>query len=547
MGGLQRTPPQSMACDSDDTEPPVVRQTSLVQPSVIRNATLLNPPEDVSTLPQAQGMAIDTQVNQRPKSSKNKSRQLNINIADVNRVVTRGLSSLMTTSNEKIQSSNCISPSLSAEFSSAKYELKTAESISKRKRFDDNQYFGISHETELIFNDLSQKIDSLTYTITDNQKFMNELKNTVNKIAADNSLLLCELNKVKKMQTQCLKILNRSAAANPDAQPKQSTVDSNCDDIIQRRTAADNAVAQPKQATIIQRRTMADVLKNGSAKHVVVIKPNEMQDSKVTMEELKKNVSPTNKKISRVRNAANGGVVIECETVEALTELKRDADEKLGQQYNILIPQRKYPSVRVFGISEKYTPDEIAHKLRKQNPSMFTANSIITVSSVFSVANSNRCGFRMSTDPLSFANIMANKKLRVGWDLCQATEAVNIIRCYNCCAYGHFMKDCKSSIVCAKCASDHATRDCSADNENCANCLSHNKRLNLGLDTSHAALSVECPVYLRLLKQRRSRIDYDTMPVGEHSTVDQIASMDQPIVIDNNCAVEIADGSSIHS
>ncbi|CAD6210656.1 GSCOCG00012789001-RA-CDS, partial [Cotesia congregata] len=47
---------------------------------------------------------------------------------------------------------------------------------------------------------------------------------------------------------------------------------------------------------------------------------------------------------------------------------------------------------------------------------------------------------------------------------------VSILRCYKCCGYHHFAKDCQSEAVCRKCAGKHKEEECKSNLKKCVNC-----------------------------------------------------------------------------
>ena len=204
--------------------------------------------------------------------------------------------------------------------------------------------------------------------------------------------------------------------------------------------------------------SFANILKsNSQSQHVVVIKPKDTtQVNKKTFEEIKSQISPSDKGINKVRNATNGGIIVECASSNAVDCLKQDALKKLGDNYTVTIPEKKLPKLRVFGMSDRLQPGEIGNRLRSQNPELINDLSHIDVVVVFGSTNSNRYGFKLNTDPSTFAKILEAGKLRIGWDLCSASESVDFPRCYNSSDYYHLAKQCTSKPKCPKCSGEHS-------------------------------------------------------------------------------------------
>ena len=61
----------------------------------------------------------------------------------------------------------------------------------------------------------------------------------------------------------------------------------------------------------------------------------------------------------------------------------------------------------------------------------------------------------------------------VGLATCKIYDQYHIKRCNNCQGYGHYFKNCPTPDVhtCAKCGSDHPTRECQSLIYKCVNCV----------------------------------------------------------------------------
>lgn len=243
--------------------------------------------------------------------------------------------------------------------------------------------------------------------------------------------------------------------------------------------------------------------------NIVVIKPKDTkQQSKMTMSEIRKKISPSKKQIIKVRNATNGGVIIECATKEAISDLKTDAASKLGELYNVTIPEKRLPKVRVFGISEEMASDDIKTRLLEQNFNIFRPESVINIYSVNKAINSERYWFKLECDPQTFSAVINEGRLRIGWDICTTREMVDIRRCFQCQSFGHSSKTCTINPKCPKCSGDHEIDDCKSEVSKCVNCDSSNRELNMNLPTDHFAWSIDCSVYKRHVDRQRKFIDY---------------------------------------
>lgn len=82
------------------------------------------------------------------------------------------------------------------------------------------------------------------------------------------------------------------------------------------------------------------------------------------------------------------------------------------------------------------------------------------------------------------------------------------VRCFKCWGFNHFSEDCKKEIVCKVCAGNHDSGGCNL-NKKCVNCEDKVRRLKLtDISTDHEATDKDCPTYLRIINEKRKRIDY---------------------------------------
>lgn len=370
------------------------------------------------------------------------------------------------------------------------------DSSAKRPRCDDgNRFFGNTSDLELMYAEMVEKMHSLSDVIQRNDKSISQLTSNMAIIVNENKNISKELSSIKSVSESILKLLQKFDAPLPTV-TREST--ENCPMIV---PAADSFPALPTTLSF------SDVIKK--SENVIVIKPmDSSQNNKVTMSEIRRKISPSKKHIVKVKNAANGGVIIECATKEDIDNLKSDAELKLGEAYKVSVPEKRLPKLRVFGISDKMSTDEIKKRLTEQNPEVFRNDSVLNIYSVTAAVNSDRYWFKLECDPTTFSMAITKEKIRLGWDICYVSELIDVRRCFNCYAYGHHSKTCSSPPSCPKCSGDHQVSDCKSDGSTCINCVTSNRDLNLNLDSNHFAWSLDCPVYKRQLDRQRKRVDY---------------------------------------
>lgn len=252
----------------------------------------------------------------------------------------------------------------------------------------------------------------------------------------------------------------------------------------------------------------ADTLKTSGP--VVVITPKDvLQKSDKTKNDIKNKMDPTNTQINGIRHAAKGAIVIECKDNESREQVKSDAVKELGVGYSVVIPKPKNYKIKICGISEKLSEDEIIDCLIKQNKYLKAEDEIKVVKTI--EIKKPKCDIRyqtlIETNRDTYKRIMEANKLFIKWDSCKVFEHISVVRCFKCLGFNHVQKYCTKKLSCKYCAGEHASSDCkTSDQLQCVNCLWHVNNLNVNLNVQHDAFSKECPVLERKLLQEKRKI-----------------------------------------
>lgn len=228
----------------------------------------------------------------------------------------------------------------------------------------------------------------------------------------------------------------------------------------------------------------------------LILKPKERQGIDKTKEELNKKVDPVNLKITNVEKRRNGTLVIQSENVEERDKIKSAIQNGLGDNYEIRVPNQIDMHIVITDMNFKIDEKEIVVKLKKQN--QILENSEIDIVKLFETKRFNRKIYnaKVKIDNESYKNVMAEKRLKVGWDVCRVFDGTSIMQCFKCKGYNHKSVDCKNQETCYKCHGTHNSNECNKETIlKCINCVRTNKRLNLELDEDHLTNNRECPVY----------------------------------------------------
>lgn len=240
---------------------------------------------------------------------------------------------------------------------------------------------------------------------------------------------------------------------------------------------------------------------------VVIVKPKKKQNSHDTRARMaEKFPNPQTVNISNVKDIPNGGLAINCKNVAESKKLQKEASKQLGDDYTVVIPITRKPKIKVSGMNEKLTDQELSERIKEQNEDLSDCD--MKVISVFENKRNKTFGAIIELDSEHFEKVIKKKKLLVGWNACHTEEYVNIKRCFKCCGYNHNSNVCKNKQSCIKCGDEHKIKDCKANHNKCINCSVAIKKWKVKLDANHQANSKLCPVFQKKLEAGRKRLNY---------------------------------------
>lgn len=102
------------------------------------------------------------------------------------------------------------------------------------------------------------------------------------------------------------------------------------------------------------------------------------------------------------------------------------------------------------------------------------------------------------------------EKVYLGWKHCRVIEYNNLPRCFKCCGFNHYAKECKGQLTCFKCGGSHNGKECKSEKSECVNCVKKYNKLKDKSDfdiesLKHNAYSKNCPVYVALIEKQKKR------------------------------------------
>lgn len=94
------------------------------------------------------------------------------------------------------------------------------------------------------------------------------------------------------------------------------------------------------------------------------------QKSAETYKAIESNVNKEEVKICSTQNVREGGIVLQCANANETMKVKQIISEKLGDNYEVILPKVKCPRVRISNIDDKIPKDKIIDELKKANESI---------------------------------------------------------------------------------------------------------------------------------------------------------------------------------
>lgn len=125
-----------------------------------------------------------------------------------------------------------------------------------------------------------------------------------------------------------------------------------------------------KNSVPIKTKSYANAVKQNIMKPAVIVKPKNKQESKKTREEICNKVDKSMVNVCGTSNTRNGGIVLRCENADETDKVKKLFDEKLGDNYDVVLPKAKCPRLRITNVDADIQRDDILNEMKKHNSQM---------------------------------------------------------------------------------------------------------------------------------------------------------------------------------
>lgn len=261
-------------------------------------------------------------------------------------------------------------------------------------------------------------------------------------------------------------------------------------------------------------RTYSGAVKEKKKETVIIIKPNERQESEATKKKIKEKVDIKNMAVgvTRLKKGSNGAVILGCETTEEIEKLKTIVQEKMGEGFKVMETKQQKPKIKIVNMEVdelELADDELVETIKKQNAMEDKEGREMKIVKRINKEERHEGSIIMIVDEGTHQEILNKGKISVGWRKCPVYNHVNVKRCYKCWGYYHIAKNCTREETCHKCAGNHETSKCTATKNKCINCMFKNQAYNLEINMEHDALDRECPTYKRAIQEEKRRAGWD--------------------------------------
>jgi len=311
---------------------------------------------------------------------------------------------------------------------------------------------------------LIKKIDALQNQIIESNNEIVSLKQIINTLTSENTLLRKSGNNDQIDSGNCASV----SYAN----------------VVQKKKAGAVLVVKPVNADVT---TQGNVNKN------------------VNLNSIKANISvkELGVGVKSIKEKNNGTVVVKFKNVNDKDKLQKNVVDKIGNQFKVQAPKAQKKFVKIIYIDNDeatLTDEQLVNDIIQQND-LTDCCEKIEMKIVKRIVNDKKKDFNVIVEVNSELQkiLLHMEKVSLGWKQCKVIEHVNLIRCFKCCGFNHYANNCKREITCG------------TINLKCTNCAHNNnkqkKNKDLISDDKHNAYDKKCPIYIKLAESYKKRSD----------------------------------------
>lgn len=135
----------------------------------------------------------------------------------------------------------------------------------------------------------------------------------------------------------------------------------------------------------------------------------------------------------------------------------------MSANYEVKLTELRNPKIKIVGMSDELTTDEIVRKMKAQNE-FLRQGELKVVHKYVGLKGFHSAVLEVEGD--MFNKLLEAGRVFIDFDSCRVVEDLQVLRCFKCCQFYHKGKDCKNKIACHNCGKEHETTKCENLNRN---------------------------------------------------------------------------------
>lgn len=310
--------------------------------------------------------------------------------------------------------------------------------------------------------------------------------------------IMTEFSRTKNLALEATHEVARLEGARDKEQKATTTVASYADAVKGRTstTTEGNQISHLSQ-------TQKDENEKQRAKFALLVTSETLNTAEVQAA-IKKRIDPQELGLSDPEmREGKRGMVVSTSSKEGLKNLENlmENDPELRARMKTQRPKSKKPELKIIGIDEELTSEEIIRKLISQNRLTCTEEDIKIVTTWQGKEGKTVI---VSLEYRAWRQLQGKEQLNIGWNRCRVFDNTYVPRCTFCAKYGHTQKWCRSQTPrCTECSGRHHYKECRIEDYLCSACKQDGWEPEM---VSHSMMSRACPTYKARREQELDRI-----------------------------------------
>jgi hypothetical protein len=194
---------------------------------------------------------------------------------------------------------------------------------------------------------------------------------------------------------------------------------------------------------------------------------------------------------------------------EDIDILTKDINEKCGDKLTVSVQKLRNPRLVVYDIPEDITIQNIEDTIIAQNPKLNLNKGDIIAK--FEYVTKRHIRNLMMEVTADIRRQIIQKKVRLGWLMCNLGDFLDANRSYKCSKFNHRFRECTGLETCPLCEENNLLKECRATPEHykCINCHTFNtcNKYNK-ISDNHSSLDKKFPSLQAVLEKYNKNIDY---------------------------------------